>query len=155
MTDQPHAFDHDLNWLLHRVSWAIGGLLDTATRRAGLSIRDYVVLRTVLDRPGLSQLALGSALGLDKTAITAVFDRLEKQELITRSPLPGDRRVRAAAVTEQGATVAHQAETLVDDAYAAALVDLSAKEIDSLLGVLQRLAASESVGSAPPTGSCM
>jgi hypothetical protein len=32
--------------------------------------------------------------------------------------------------------------------------DLSAKEIDSLPAVLQRLAASESVGSAPPTGSC-
>jgi DNA-binding MarR family transcriptional regulator len=83
-----------------------------------------------------------------------VFDRLEKQELIARSPLPGGSRVRAAAATEQGAKVARQAETLVKDAHAFALVDLSAKEIDSLPAVLQRLAASESVGSAPPTGSC-
>jgi hypothetical protein len=48
---------------------------------AGLSgVRDWIVLSALIAETGRTQLGLGHALGLDKTTLTALLDRVEQTD---------------------------------------------------------------------------
>jgi DNA-binding MarR family transcriptional regulator len=153
--DVPQPFGADLNWLLHRVGFALGSLLSEVVAPHGLSVRTYVVLSTVASNPGMTQLALGSALGLDKTTVTATIDRLEQAGLMSRQQAPGDRRARVVHVTDRGGVLAHQVQAETSARQAALLSDVDPGELDQLVHTLQRLAFGPFVESAPVTGSCI
>src|ERR1700689_2249094 len=90
----------DLTWLLHRAAQRMRVALDQVARAQGLSgVRDWIVLSALIAGPGGTQLALGHALGLDKTTLTSLLDRLETDGLVVRSLDPHDRRARIPEVT--------------------------------------------------------
>ncbi|MGW3150296.1 MarR family winged helix-turn-helix transcriptional regulator [Streptomyces sp. NPDC001177] len=154
--DTDHPFAKDLNWLLHRVAAALGSAEDQVASRYGLGIRGYVVLRTISAGPETSQLTLGRNLGLDKTTLTAVLDRLETAGLIVRRPAPGDRRARICEATAQGREIARQVAEEIAETERRLLADhLGAQEYDALIGVLRRLAFGAFADAAPITGSCI
>jgi DNA-binding MarR family transcriptional regulator len=153
--DVPQPFGTDLNWLLHRVGFALGSFLSEVVAPHGLSIRTYVVLSTVASNPGMTQLALGSALGLDKTTVTAAIDRLEQAGLMSRQPAPGDRRARVVQVTDPGRALAHQVQAETTARQAALFADVDQVDIDQMVRTLQLLAFGPFVESAPVTGSCI
>ncbi|WP_116952932.1 MarR family winged helix-turn-helix transcriptional regulator [Jiangella endophytica] len=71
----------------------------------GVSMWGYSVL-TALDRtPIRTQAALAEAIGADKTRIIGTLDELQGAGLISRTPDPGDRRVRLLAITDDGRRV--------------------------------------------------
>lgn len=150
-----HPFSNDLNWLLHRVAAGLGSAEDDAARQEGLGIRAYIVLATIAQSPPTTQLALGEQLGLDKTAVTSVLDRLEGAALILRRPAPGDRRVRYPEATEAGRAIAARIRVRVEQAEAVALTGLNEEERSQLALLLTRLARGPLVGSAQVGGSCI
>lgn len=62
------------------------------------------VLLLVRDNPGVNQTRVGNALGIDRSTLVAVIDRLEERELIARTPSPKDRRSHALMLTSAGET---------------------------------------------------
>jgi DNA-binding transcriptional ArsR family regulator len=85
----------DLTWLLHRCAQRMRGALDEAARERGLNgARDWIVLSAIAAGPRQTQLALAQALGLDKTTMTSLLDRLESAGLVTRYQDSRDRRAR-------------------------------------------------------------
>ena len=57
----------------------------------------------VIDRnPGLSQTRLGQTLGIDRSTLVAVIDRLEARGLVERANAPKDRRSYALHVSNAG-----------------------------------------------------
>jgi DNA-binding MarR family transcriptional regulator len=52
--------------------------------------------------PGLSQTQLGNALGIDRSTVVAVIDRLESRGLVARQPSPNDRRSHALHLSDSG-----------------------------------------------------
>ena len=61
--------------------------LDEAARAHGLTgARDWIVLSALAAGPRQTQLALAQSLGLDKTTMTSLLDRMESRGLITRAP---------------------------------------------------------------------
>jgi DNA-binding MarR family transcriptional regulator len=153
--DVPQPFGKDLNWLLHRVGFSLGSLISEVVVPYGLSVRTWVVLSTVKSNPDMTQLALGSALGLDKTTMTAAIDRLEQAGLVTRREAPGDRRARIVNVTDPGRQLADQVEKETSARQAAVLADINKIDLDNLLRTLQQLAFGPFTESAPITGSCI
>jgi MarR family transcriptional regulator for hemolysin len=151
----PQPFGTDLNWLLHRVGFSLGSLISEVVVPYGLSVRTWVVLSTVRSNPDMTQLALGSALGLDKTTMTAAIDRLEQAGLVTRREAPGDRRARIVNITDPGRQLADQVETETSARQAAVLADVAETDLDNLLRTLQQLAFGPFTESAPITGSCI
>ncbi|HEY6492230.1 MAG TPA: MarR family transcriptional regulator, partial [Trebonia sp.] len=96
----------DLTWLLHRAAQAMRTALDEAAREHGLSgARDWVVLAALSTSPGQTQLALAHSLGVDKTTMTSLLDRMEARGLVTRYTDSNDRRARIPALTEDGRRV--------------------------------------------------
>jgi DNA-binding MarR family transcriptional regulator len=60
------------------------------------------ILRAIAGEPGRSQQALSEQLGLLPSRVVAFIDDLEQRELLQRRRNPGDRRLYALYLTEQG-----------------------------------------------------
>ena len=146
---------NDLTWLLHRCAQRMRGALDEAAREHGLNgARDWIVLSAIAAGPRQTQLALAQSLGLDKTTMTSLLDRLESAGLVTRYQDNRDRRARIPELTETGNRVQHELTAARDQAEAAVLCQFSADEQRVLRAMLNRLA--EGPADDPKaTGSCM
>ena len=142
-----------LNWLLHRVAQKLGAVSQEAAGRHGITTRGQIVLTALVSddfRP--TQLALGHALGLDKTTLTAELDRLERAGLLVRKPDPHDRRVRVPVITERGRVVQDDVAKLYADVERDFTADLTPDEDRALRALLQRLMLSD---HGPDSGSCL
>jgi len=62
----------------------------------------FGVLVVIDANPGLSQTQLGNALGIDRSTVVAVIDRLEERGLVARQPAPNDRRSHALHLSNDG-----------------------------------------------------
>lgn len=60
------------------------------------------VLLLVRQNPGINQTRLGAALGIDRSTLVAVLDRLQARKLVARKPSPTDRRSHALELTAAG-----------------------------------------------------
>lgn len=145
----------DVNWLLSRAAHGLREAMDAEAMAHGTTIRGQIVLTALVQNahPGArpySQLALGHALGVDKTTMTALLDKLERQGLVVRTPDPNDRRARLPVPTDAGralqATLYEKLKAVEDRV----LADLTAEERDTLRSLLRRIIPME-----PVEGSCM
>jgi DNA-binding MarR family transcriptional regulator len=142
----------DLTWLLHRAAQRMRTALDEAAREHGLSgVRDWLVLTALRDGQRQTQLALAQALGLDKTTMTSLLDRMEARGLVTRCTDSHDRRARIPVLTAAGSRVQAEVTTARDRVEACLLARFSAPEQELLRALLTRL--SDDGPTAP--GSCM
>src|SRR3954447_17843708 len=73
----------------------------------------FGVLQVIAANPGLSQSELAKAIGIDRSTVVAVIDRLEQQDLVVRAPSPTDRRSHALRLSEGGARTLAQLEARV------------------------------------------
>jgi DNA-binding MarR family transcriptional regulator len=62
----------------------------------------FGVLIRIRENAGLSQSALGSAIGIDRSTMVAVIDRLEARGLVVRAPAANDRRSYALRLSDAG-----------------------------------------------------
>ncbi|MFD1147444.1 MarR family winged helix-turn-helix transcriptional regulator [Saccharothrix hoggarensis] len=142
-----------LNWLLHRAAQKLGAVAQEAAARHGITTRGQVVLTALAgEESRRTQLALGQALGLDKTTLTAELDRLERAGLVVRRPDPGDRRVRVPVITDPGRAVQADVERLHLAVERDFTAGLEPREADVLRELLERLIASD---HRADTGSCL
>ena len=62
----------------------------------------FGVLALIQANPGLSQSALGKAMGVDRSTVVAVIDRLETRGLVQRTVAANDRRSNALRLSAEG-----------------------------------------------------
>jgi DNA-binding MarR family transcriptional regulator len=83
----------------HQVSWrTYVSFIGKDKIRPGL----FSLLCLVRTNPSISQIELGTHLGVDKTSIVALLDRLERAGLIQRRRSTRDRRRQGICLTEAG-----------------------------------------------------
>lgn len=68
-----------------------------------LSPGEFAILVLVERNPALSQTALARAIGVDRSTLVPILDRLERSGLVARRPVPRDRRRHALALGRRGA----------------------------------------------------
>lgn len=73
-----------------------------AMGRIGLTPGQFGVLALIQANPGLSQSALGLAMGIDRSSVVAVIDRLEDRGLVQRAAAANDRRSYALRLSADG-----------------------------------------------------
>lgn len=141
----------DVNWLLNRAAHQLREAMDAEAGVHGITIRAQIVLTALVqNEKAVSQLALGAALGVDKTTMTAMLDKLERQGLVVRTPDPNDRRARIPVVTEAGRELQAKLYTQLRTVEDQMLTALNAEERDQLRGLLRRVISNTHVD-----GSCM
>jgi len=62
----------------------------------------FGVLALIQANPGLSQSALGQAMGVDRSTVVAVIDKLEGRGLVQRAAAANDRRSNALRLSADG-----------------------------------------------------
>ena len=81
----------------------IDALMERALRPAGVSLPQLWLLDQLARHPeGLTLGDLADALSCGRSNVTQLLDRLERQRLVTRNPVPEDRRVVKAELTQEG-----------------------------------------------------
>jgi DNA-binding MarR family transcriptional regulator len=141
----------DLTWLLHRAAQHMRAGLDEAAREHGLAgARDWIVLSALAAGPRQTQLSLAQSLGLDKTTMTSLLDRMEARGLITRSVDSHDRRARIPELTGAGRQIQAEVTSARDRVEAGLLGGFTADEQRQLRDLLTRLTVAPS-----DHGSCI
>jgi DNA-binding MarR family transcriptional regulator len=89
--------------------WLAG--LNEALAKYGLTFARYEALMLLyLSRTGALPLGkIGTRLQVHPTSVTNLIDRLERDELVERTPHPSDRRTTLATITRAGRKRAEQA----------------------------------------------
>jgi DNA-binding MarR family transcriptional regulator len=91
---------------LHRITAAI---FDEETASFGLTGLQYGILNVVEVEPGIDQIGVCNTLGVDRSTLAGVVDRLEQKGLIARSP-GADRRSNALHLTRPGKRIVAEME---------------------------------------------
>jgi DNA-binding MarR family transcriptional regulator len=100
----------------------------------------FAVLMLIRENPGITPMALSRGSGRDKSTITPVLRELEREGLVSREPVPADRRSYALRLTAEGETrLAHLRERAAEhDRRLDAIVGERKQE---LLALLRRIVA--------------
>ena len=100
----------------------------------------FGVLTLIRANPGITQVTLAAAFGVDKSTMSPVIFRLEKRGLIRREILPSDRRCHALFFDEAGEQTflaAREKIRFFEENVAARLSRLEQRELARLLAKLQ------------------
>jgi DNA-binding MarR family transcriptional regulator len=98
-----------------------------------------LLLRQADEDEGLTQAELSQMMLVNRANITSLIDRMEKADLVVRTPVPGDRRYNAIKLTEHGRKVLLEVEERYLAAVAMVMSPLSKEEQDQLMSMLERL----------------
>ena len=135
----------DLTWLMHRAADVLRADFDTVAKAAGLAdLRDWLVLSVVTDGIPRTQLEIARELGIDKTTLISVLDRLDAHGFIVRSSSATDRRVRIPMATEAGSAIFARVTLERDAAIAARLSGVPEAEQSALRSALWAIATAPS-----------
>ena len=132
----------------------LDGLLGYRLRRAqGAMHRDFMAAVASLDltqkqaatlwlisgNPGVAQVAVASALGMDRATMMAIVDRLEQRRLVIRQRSTTDRRRQELYLTPAGQNALRKAKARIAKHEERFKALFTAAELESLLSALQRL----------------
>jgi len=110
-------------------------LLETA----GITAAQSGALYYLKDNDGCLFTELSRALGLDKSAITGLVDRLANKGLVERRSTPSDRRSMSIMLTDAGRDAASRCLKVTREFNNAITEGLSDQEIESLSKILQKI----------------
>lgn len=99
----------------------------------------FGVLARIAANPGLTQSALGRAVGIERSTVVSVIDRLEKRGLVVRGEAEGDRRANALALSAEGQKLLREATRRVRLHERRIARGLSPAEAKALFALLQKV----------------
>lgn len=131
--------DEHLGYVLRRAQLAGFEAFHRATAGIDITPARYTALTIVGANPGLTQSALGSALGTARSGAMMVTNWLEKRGLAERRSLPDDARAWGLHLTPQGASQLRKLNRRVRTNDAAFAARLAPRERQTLKKLLDKL----------------
>lgn len=102
----------------------------------------YGVLIMIKENTGLSQSDLGTAVGIDRSTMVAVIDRLESRGLVVRAPSPNDRRSYALRLSPEGEKLLDELTPRIEAHDRGMVKDLSPEEQQAFISYLRTVSRS-------------
>jgi len=110
-----------------------------ATAGEALTPGEFGLLVLVERNAGLSQMALARALGIDRSTLVPILDRLQARGLLVRRRSPTDGRTHALALTPAGERALARFARLVRGHEKHIASGLSAAEMRTLIELLEKV----------------
>jgi len=129
-----------LGYHLRRAQVAVFQNFAEVIGTSDLTPGQFGVLVVIDANPGLSQTQLGNTLGMDRSTVVAMIDRLEHRELVLRQASPFDRRAHALHLSAHGKAALGRLLASVRVHERAITRGLSASEQTTLIQLLARVA---------------
>jgi DNA-binding MarR family transcriptional regulator len=138
-----------LGYWLRRVSNHVSGAFARALQTRHTSVAEWVMLRHLQERPGITSGELAEALALTRGAVSKVIDKLEAKNWITRSANPRDNRAQLLSLTRQGRRILPQLAEIADQNDQQFFDCLNADERSALRRLLGKLAEFHQIRNVP------
>ena len=104
-----------------------------------VSVAQWVVLRLLYNRPGISQNEAAALIGVDKSSLSRLLERLLVKELVSRSPWANDQRVMQLQLTAKGKKLVPLLAAAADDNDRRFFNGLSESEQRQFLATIRQL----------------
>ncbi|WP_198174339.1 MarR family winged helix-turn-helix transcriptional regulator [Mesorhizobium xinjiangense] len=118
---------------------AVFRLAEQRLHELGITPQQFALLVLVERNPGSRQSLIAKARGLDKSTLVPMIDRLEREGLLERRPMAGDRRIKTIWLTEKGADLLQQAIPAIAATDESLGASLTAEERTELVRLLKKL----------------
>ena len=105
----------------------------------GLTQKQVSALWLVHDNPGISQIALGGRLRMDRATTMTIVNRLQERAFMRRERSTSDGRKQALYLTEAGVAALLEAKAAIAEHEAWLKGRFSAQEIEKLVEMLARI----------------
>ncbi len=128
-----------LGYHLRRTQLAVFADFERAMSGLDLTPGQFGVLARIAANPGLTQSALGRAIGLERSTVVSVIDRLERRKLVVRGEAQGDRRANALVLSEDGQQLLRDATRRVRVHERRIARNLAPSEVKSLVALLRKM----------------
>ena len=136
-----------LRFVSNHVSTRFQALLEAR----GVTVTEWVALRTLLTQRETSHAALITALGMTKGAASKVISRLEEKGLAQRQLAEGRAREQVLVLTAQGRALVPRLAALADANDAHFFGHLPAPERQALMDTMQALVQHHQLKEVPTT----
>jgi len=125
---------------LWKASRKMRTLFDARVRAEGLTLPRARALILLAKKDCLNQTELAEALEIEGPTLVPLLDGLERQGLIVRKPVDGDRRAKQVALTAAGQELASHVNGLVKDFRSDVLKDVSEDDLKAAIRVFHAMA---------------
>ena len=146
----PHHVPYPLVRRLDQIfAWAVA---DALTGEVTDTPPQYAAAAVLEDFPGIDQRRLAALMGLDRTNVGQLIDRLEAKGLVERRINGADRRAHALHLTKEGEAVRRRLRPKMVAAQSRVLTPLTSAEQDLLIDMLIRVIKANEVNARPGAG---
>ena len=131
------------------------GVLDQQLLKSPFSLSEARVLYELAHRDDLSAKQIGAELGLDAGYLSRIVQNFDEGGLITREPLPSDRRQYRLALTARGRQTFAKLERSMQDEVAAMLAQLPRDGRADLVGAMAKIERLLSESDGPSSSAVL
>ena len=130
---------YSLGYLLDRTLWALSNSLNVALKNEGIDLphSQYLVLRTLFEKDGLSQNEIAAHLHKDAAAIKRTVDYLEQKGLVVRKTVAHSKYT--VFLTEKSLSLQSKIMLIVDKVFSNALINVSEDMVNISIQVLETI----------------
>ncbi|MBI3229613.1 MAG: MarR family transcriptional regulator [Burkholderiales bacterium] len=135
----PSALEDHLGFWLRFVSNHVTQRFQALLADKGISVTEWVALRTLFEQESGSHLNLIDALGMTKGAASKIVTRLEEKALAQRRAVPNSGREQEIVLTALGRSLVPELAALADQNDAHFFGDLAPAQRELLMASLQHI----------------
>ncbi len=135
-----------LGYHMRRAMAAIQADLAETLAPFGLRMIPFSVLVVIVDNPGLRPSQIAEALAIERSNLVSLIDGLERDGLVARAPVAGDRRAHVLTATGRGAALCARARAAVAQHDARMCAGLDDTSRDALIGFLNAVEKADGRG---------
>lgn len=133
--------ERGLGHLLREISRAFDNEMQVRLARYGVTLSQWLHLRSLWDNPGMTCSAVSRYLGVEKASSTAVLDDLQERGFIQRVKNTEDRRIVNLQLTAQGKSLTRKLIPQAVEINAAARANVGANDFFIFLRVTEAMVA--------------
>ena len=125
--------------VLTRALDAVKKSIERDIRTYGMNPTEFAVLELIYNKGEQTVQKIGEKVLIASSSITYVVDKLEKKELLRRTPNPEDRRIILVSITEEGRKMMDEIFPNHSRSVQRILGGLDAEEKSLIIGQLKKL----------------
>ena len=143
------TLDAHIGFWMRFVSNQVSAEFARAVEARGVSVSEWVALRTLYDEPAATHAALTASLGMTKGAVSKVVSRLQDKGLVTRASHAADARAQVLTLTRAGRALVPALARDADANDAHFFGHLSTRQRRDLMALLQQLVSHHQLEQVP------
>ena len=141
--------EDDLGFWLRFVSNEVSARFQRALAAEGVSVAEWVVLRSLYETAGANAAQLVRALGMTKGGVSKIVARLHERGLVARAAVDADRRAQQLLLTPAGRALVPRLADVADANDATFFGCLTADQRRDLMHLMRKIVRARGLTQVP------